>query len=285
MKDYRLLKRIDRPEVPQAGAPQMRGERGNDDGAARKLSQLSHETDGLLTRLVRLRRNLVEIHQAMDGTKAQSALAEANEQLMLAALHAESVAETAVSELGELARSGQRDPLTNLPNRLLMLDRLESAIATARRRETRIAVLFIDLDNFKRINDTLGHAIGDEALKLAARRLQSAVRDSDTVSRHGGEEFLMLLPDISQAADAASIAHKLLGALAAPARAGEHRLHLSASVGITIYPEDAEDAQTLISRADAAMYRSKRRGPGGFEFYAQKLSMTRRPRGAPGQIC
>ena len=121
-------------------------------------------------------------------------MAEANEQLALVALHAESVAETAVSELGELARSGQRDPLTGLPNRLLMLDRLENAIATARRHETRIAVLFIDLDNFKRINDTLGHAIGDEALKLAARRLQSAVRDSDTVSRHGGEEFLVLLP-------------------------------------------------------------------------------------------
>ena len=284
MKDSRLFKRIERPEFPQASVALTRGERGNDgESAARKLSQLSQETDGLLTRLVRLRQNLVEIRQAMDGAKAQSALAETNEQLVLAALHAESVAETAVSELGELARLGQRDPLTNLPNRLLMLDRLESAIATARRRETRIAVLFIDLDHFKRINDTLGHAIGDEALKLTARRLQSAVRDSDTVSRHGGEEFLVLLPDISQAADAVSIAQKLLAALAAPARAGEHRLHLSASIGITIYPEDAEDAQTRISRADAAMYRSKRRGAGGFEFYAQKLSMTRRSHAALGQ--
>ena len=285
MKDSRLFKRIERPEFPQASVALRRGERGNDgESAARKLSQLSQETDGLLTRLVRLRQNLVEIRQAMDGAKAQSALAETNEQLVLAALHAESVAETAVCELGELARLGQRDPMTNLPNRLLMLDRLESAIAAARRRETRIAVLFIDLDHFKRINDTLGHAIGDEALKLAARRLQSAVRDSDTVSRHGGEEFLVLLPDISQAADAVSIAQKLLAALAAPARVGEHRLHLSASVGITIYPEDAEDAQTLISRADAAMYRSKRRGPGGFEFYAQKLSITRRSHGALGQV-
>ena len=116
MKDYRLLKRIERPELPQAGA--ARGERFNDgESAARKLSQLSQETDGLLTRLVRLRQNLVEIRQAMDGAKAQSALAETNEQLVLAALHAESVAETAVSELGELARLGQRDPLTNLPNR------------------------------------------------------------------------------------------------------------------------------------------------------------------------
>jgi diguanylate cyclase (GGDEF)-like protein len=285
MKDHMSLKRLEHPALLQpidarTIAARMADERGG--GSARKLAQLSEETDGLLTRLVRLRQNLVGIRQAMDGAKAQSALAEANEQLVLAALHAESVAETAVNELGELARSSQRDPLTNLPNRVLMLDRLDSAIATARRRDTRIAVLFIDLDNFKRINDTLGHAIGDEALMLTARRLQSAVRDSDTVSRHGGEEFLVLLPDISQAADAASIAQKLLAALAAPARAGEHRLHLSASVGITIYPEDAEDAQTLISRADAAMYRSKRRGPGGFEFYAQKRSMTHRSHGATG---
>jgi diguanylate cyclase (GGDEF)-like protein len=239
------------------------------------LSQLSRETDGLLTRLIRLRQNLVEIREVMHDAHGNTALAEANEELVRAALHAESVAETAVSELGELTRSSQRDALTNLPNRLLMLDRLENAVATARRHETRIAVLFIDLDNFKRINDTLGHSTGDEALKLAARRLQSAVRDSDTVSRHGGEEFLVLLPDISRAADAAPIAEKLLAALAAPGRAGAHRLQLSASIGITIYPEDAEDAQTLIDRADCAMYRSKRRGPGGFEFYAQKLSMTR----------
>jgi diguanylate cyclase (GGDEF)-like protein len=286
MKNHTLT-RIERSALPQpvaarADAARTAGERGGD-GSARNLAQLSEETDGLLSRLVRLRQNLAEIRQAMNEAKAQSALAEANEQLALAALHAESVAETAVSELGALARSGQRDPLTGLPNRLLMLDRLESAIATARRHETRIAVLFLDLDNFKRINDTLGHAIGDEALKLAARRLQSAVRDSDTVSRHGGEEFLVLLPDISQASDAASIAQKLLAALAAPARAGGHRLQLSASVGITIYPEDAEDAQTLISRADTAMYRSKRRGPGGLEFYAQKFSMTRRSHGTLGQ--
>jgi diguanylate cyclase (GGDEF)-like protein len=285
MKYQRSLKSIKQalPQaVAQTEAARWPSEVGGDHGA-RKLSQLSEEADGLLTRLARLRHNLAEVRQSMNEAKAQSALAETNEQLALVALHAESVAETAVSELGELARSSQRDPLTGLPNRVLMLDRLERAIASARRHETRIAVLFIDLDNFKRINDTLGHAIGDEALKLAARRLQSAMRDSDTVSRHGGEEFLVLLPGISQAADVASIAQKLLAALAAPARAGGHRLHLSASVGITIYPEDAEDAQTLIDRADAAMYRSKRRGPGGFDFYAQKLSMTRRPHGTLGQ--
>jgi len=241
-----------------------------------KLSALGHEADSLLAKLSSLRRKLAEIRKELHDAPASGSLVEANEQLALAAIHAETVAETAVSQLSDLARSSQRDPLTNLPNRGLMLDRLDNAIAAARRHETRIAVLFIDLDNFKHINDTLGHAVGDQALKLAARRLQSAVRSSDTVSRHGGEEFLALLPEISAAADAAVIAEKLLRALAAPARVGGHRLHLSASIGITIYPEDAEDAQRLIGRADAAMYRSKRRGPGSYEFYAQKASLARR---------
>jgi len=243
--------------------------------ATRKLRELSEEADGLLTKLTRLRQNLADIRRESHNMLSTTPLVEANEQLVLAALHAETVAETAVSKLGELARSSQRDPLTNIPNRLLMLDRLESAIATARRRDTRIGVMFIDLDNFKRINDTLGHTAGDQVLQLVARRLQSAVRDSDTVSRHGGEEFLVLLPEISQAADAAVIARKLLAALAAPAKVGANRLQLSASIGITIYPEDGEDAETLISRADAAMYRAKRSGPGRYEFYADKMSISR----------
>jgi diguanylate cyclase (GGDEF)-like protein len=280
MKDQRSLKQHEPADSSWPGGADGKTSERGEGGTARKLSQLSQETDGLLVRLIRLRQNLVQMRRVMHGAPGDAALAEANDELVRAALHAESIAETAVSELSELARSSQRDSLTNLPNRLLMLDRLENAIATARRHETRIAVLFIDLDNFKLINDTLGHAAGDQALQLAARRLQSAVRDSDTVSRHGGEEFLVLLPDISQAADAALIANKLLAALRAPGRAGEHRLQLSASIGITIYPEDAEDAQTLIDRADSAMYRSKRRSPGAFEFYAQKRSLTRRACGS-----
>ena len=244
---------------------------------SRSLSQLNVEAEQLLTRLGKLRQSLVEMRRELNQTIATTTpLVEANEQLVLAALHAEAVAETAVSTLGEVARTSQHDPLTNLPNRLLMLDRFDTAIAAARRHDTRIAVLFVDLDGFKNINDTLGHAVGDQVLQLVARRLQSTVRDSDTVSRYGGEEFVVLLPEISRAADAAVIARKLLNAIAAPSRVGEHRLALSASVGITIYPEDGEDAATLITRADDAMYRAKRRHPGEFEFYADKLSLQRR---------
>ena len=158
---------------------------------------------------------------------------------------------------------------------MLTFDRLVNAIASAARHESRIAVLFIDFDNFKRINDTMGHATGDEALKLAARRLRTVLRGSDTVSRHGGEEFLVLLPEVASAEDAAQIAQKLLSALAAPARVCGHRLGLPASIGIAMYPEDGEEPHVLVDRADAAMYRSKRRAPGGYEFFAQKLSLRK----------
>lgn len=194
-------------------------------------------------------------------------LLEVNQQLVLSALRAESIAETAVSNLVELRRSSQRDTLTDTPNRTLMVDRLEKAIELARRCNTRIAVIFLDLDHFKRINDTLGHAVGDAALQITARRLESAVRDSDTVSRHSGDEFLVLLANVNQSSDAGSVAAKMLVALATPAYVGAHVLHLGASLGIAVFPEDAKSASELIERADAAMYRAKRLGGARMAFH------------------
>jgi len=195
-------------------------------------------------------------------------LREANQQLVLATLKAEALACTATSKLEEVTRSSQRDALTDTPNRIMMHDRLERAISTARRHGTRFAVFFLDLDRFKQINDTLGHTVGDTVMQLVAHRLKSAVRDSDTVSRYGGDEFLILLNDISQASDAALIAANLLATLAAPSGVGDNVFHLSASLGITIYPEDGSDSATLIDRADSAMYRAKKRGGGRFELYS-----------------
>ena len=174
-----------------------------------------------------------------------------------------------ISSLDELTRHSQHDELTGAPNRALMLDRLESAIALAQRRATRVGVLFIDLDRFKQINDTHGHAVGDEVLQLVTRRLESAVRDSDTVSRHSGDEFVVLLAEVYSAHDAIPVAEKMLASLALPARIGQHDLTLSASIGIALYPEDGADAATLIQRADAAMYRAKGRGAGAYEFFAE----------------
>lgn len=234
--------------------------------AERTLQLLNGQADAVRADLAKLRRELARAREELSGLRAAH-LQQADEQLVLAAVHADTAAQTAVSSLDELARYSQYDELTGAPNRALMFDRLQGATALAQRRSTRLAVLFVDLDGFKGINDTLGHAVGDEVLQLATHRLQASVRESDMVSRHSGDEFLVLLTEISQGSDAAQVAAKMLSALATPARVGPHPVRLSASVGIAVYPEDGTDPVTLIGRADAAMYRAKRRGPGGFEFH------------------
>ena len=230
------------------------------------MQLLDAQADAVRADLANLRRELARTREELSGLRVAD-LRQADEQLVLAAVHADSVAQTVVSSLDELARYSQYDELTGAPNRALMFDRLQGAITLAQRRATRLAVLFVDLDGFKRINDTLGHAVGDEVLQLATQRFQAVVRESDTVSRHSGDEFLVLLAEISQGSDAAQVAAKMLSSLAEPAGVGPHSVLLSASVGIAIYPEDGTDPATLIGRADAAMYRAKRRGPGGFEFH------------------
>src|ERR1700722_2629002 len=195
---------------------------------------------------------------AADTTLPRAAdLLAANEKLVLAALETQ-------TKMQELTRSTQRDVLTDTPNRTLMLDRFKHAIAMAQRHAKQIAVLFVDLDDFKLINDTHGHAVGDAVLQRVARRLESAVRASDTVSRHGGDEFLVLLTEVSHRPDVTAIAAKILSALAKPGLAGDHMPPISASVGISIYPNDGTDAAALINRADPAMYRAKAAGHNPF---------------------
>ena len=237
--------------------------------AAQTLTLLTEQADQVRAELVKLRRELAETQRDFSAIPSTHLL-EANEQLVLAALRAEAIAETAESNLSELTHSSQRDPLTHTPNRALMLDRLETAVGMACRHGTRIAVLFLDVDHFKQINDMLGHAAGDEVLQLVARRLESVVRHSDTVSRHGGDEFLVLLSEISHASDAALISDKIRTALAAPSLIGDHTLSLSASIGIAVYPQDGDDVATLIQRADAAMYRAKKLAHGSFEFHREE---------------
>lgn len=205
--------------------------------------------------------------QPLDAVQAAQLL-EANERLVLALLDTLGDAETAASRLDEVTQTAQRDALTGTPGRALMHDRMTTALGMARRRASRLALMFIDLNHFKQLNDDLGHAAGDGALQAAARLLQSAVRATDTVGRHGGDEFLVLLPEIARAADAALIAQKMLDALARgmPDPDG-HRLPLSASIGIAIYPDDGDELADLIARADAAMYSVKREGRHGYRFH------------------
>ena len=240
----------------------------NGSAAIDTVAQLQEQADGLRAELAQLRTSLEQVKQGLTAERA-SEIREANEALVLAALHSESIADAAVKSLNEQARLMHHDVLTGTLNRALMLDRVEAAIALARRHGRYIAVLFLDLDDFKHINDTLGHAVGDAVLQLAARRLEMVVRDSDTVSRHGGDEFIVLVSEVSHASDAALIAEKILSTFAAPAQVGNHEISLSVSIGIALYPEDGEDAATLISRADTAMYRAKRSAGGSFWLYGE----------------
>jgi len=173
----------------------------------------------------------------------------------------------------EMSHRGQHDVLTDLPNRLLFNDRLTQAISMARRNQNQVAVLFLDLDGFKHINDSLGHSVGDKVLQSVAARLSACVRKSDTVSRQGGDEFVILLSEICHAADAAISATKILTELKRVHNIGEHHLHVTASIGISAYPESGEDAETLIKNADTAMYHAKERGRDNFQFFQKEMSL------------
>jgi len=173
----------------------------------------------------------------------------------------------------KMTHLAQHDFLTGLPNRLLLKDRITQAISLSRRQGKHIAMLFLDLDGFKNINDSQGHEIGDKLLQLVAQRTVACVRSSDTVSRHGGDEFVVLLSEVAAAGDAAISAEKILAAIAMPHAISGHDLHLSASIGISIYPEDGHDADSLIKSADTAMYQAKGKGTNNYQFFEQNMNV------------
>jgi len=164
------------------------------------------------------------------------------------------------------------DNLTGLPNRVLLNDRLDMAINTAKRQGEKLGVLFIDLDRFKNVNDSLGHAIGDQILKEAATRLSSVVRTEDTVSRLGGDEFVVLFPKLKQEECLADLTIKIRDSLQLPYTVSGISIHITPSVGIAIFPGDGTDASTLIKNADAAMYLAKEKGRNNFQFYTPELN-------------
>jgi diguanylate cyclase (GGDEF)-like protein/PAS domain S-box-containing protein len=163
------------------------------------------------------------------------------------------------------------DALTDLPNRILFHDRLSLAILHAHRRKQILAVMFIDLDHFKNVNDTLGHSSGDEVLVAAAERLKSCLREEDTVARVGGDEFLVLLSGITRDSDVGAMARKLLKILAEPFILKKRELFLSASIGVGLYPNDGTDAETLVANVDTAMYRAKEAGRNNFQFFTPHM--------------
>ncbi|HSV52765.1 MAG TPA: diguanylate cyclase [Burkholderiaceae bacterium] len=236
------------------------------------LARVQEKVEAARALLVRLLQDLVVAESRLSNTQAAQML-EANEELVAAALRSQAEAEASAQALREVSRLAELDALTQLPNRVLLRDRFAHAIASAGRHGARLALLFVDLDDFKQINDRLGHSVGDEVLKLAARRIASAIRAADTVSRHGGDEFLILLTEVSQPSDAAGAADKVIAALSAPSVVGEHEFHLKASIGISIYPDHGQDVDALIAAADAAMYRAKRHGKGSFFIHGEEAAL------------
>jgi len=201
-----------------------------------------------------------------------SMLRQANAQLVIATIEAHTLAEQVQTALADLDHLAHHDVLTDLPNRILLNDRIAQAISLAQRHGKRFAVMFMDLDQFKHINDSLGHAVGDRLLQSVAQRLMRSVRHSDTVSRQGGDEFVVLLPDIEHAEDVALSAQKVLMAIAHPHLIDRHDLHIGVSIGISIYPDDGQDAGALIKHADTAMFHAKDNGRNTYAFFEQEMT-------------
>ncbi|WP_303786478.1 EAL domain-containing protein [Azovibrio restrictus] len=172
----------------------------------------------------------------------------------------------------------EHDFLTGLPNRVLLTDRVSQAITFARRNHTRLALMFLDLDRFKSINDTLGHNVGDELLRVVTKRLLTHVRASDTVSRLGGDEFVLLLLEVGDEEAVAQVARNLLAALVEPVRVGDHELNVSGSIGIAMYPDHGQDIETLMKSADTAMYQAKAAGRNAFAFFSPEMDVAARSR-------
>jgi diguanylate cyclase (GGDEF)-like protein/PAS domain S-box-containing protein len=191
----------------------------------------------------------------------------ANERLQ-AEIADRRVAETRAQHLAD------HDPLTGLPNRRLLEDRLTQALAASHRNRKQTAVVFVDLDRFKNINDTLGHSVGDVVLKEVAERLMKQLRVVDTVCRMGGDEFVVILPEIKRASDAANVSAKILETMAQPFMVEDRELHITTSIGISVFPDDGRDAESLIRNADAAMYHAKGTGRANYQFFTEQMNQA-----------
>ena len=215
------------------------------------------------------------VARQVQGARAGSLLAqlrEANEHLVIASVRAQILGEEVARAKDALSHMAHHDALTGLPNRALLAERLTLAIGQARRAGARLAVLFLDLDRFKIINDSLGHAVGDTVLGLVAERLRLAVRATDMASRQGGDEFVVLLGDVADERAVAELCDKLCLAIRLPYALGGQQVYLGVTIGVAMYPGDGDDAATLIGNADVAMYHAKRVGGGGHRFFQPEMN-------------
>lgn len=237
---------------------------------ARDLDKLRRQAVTARAELSRLQKKVTDAEQRLQGNHSVRML-EANAELVCSSMKARTDADEAARTLSDVARIAELDSLTQLPNRDVFMQRFADAIAVARHGDGRVAVLFLDLNNFKQVNDTLGHGVGDSVLRHAAGCVSSAVRDADFVSRRGGDEFLILLTHISHVSDAVMVAEKVVRCLADPISIHGHEFRLTASVGICVYPDEGLECEALLDCADAAMYRAKKMGEGSFVAHGKEM--------------
>ncbi len=184
----------------------------------------------------------------------------------------------------QLVYIATHNALTGLPNRRLFNDRLNLELAHAHRNQQKLAVMLLDLDHFKKVNDTLGHSVGDKFLRVVGDRLTGLLRSSDTVARMGGDEFMLILPEMSWGEDVGKVAQKILEAFREPFEFESHELHITTSIGIALYPKDGEDADILVKNADIAMYRAKEQGRDNYQLYSGKGGRDGREREHYGRV-
>ena len=268
------------PSLEQKGTLAGPAEVQVQDLASRSLALAQREA-ALAAReaLVEQREKAVLLQE--DATRTKEALAEhtaaqlreANERLVVATLQAQTMTEAAEGATAQMSYMAQHDILTGLPNRALLTDRLAQSMALAQRHSQKVVLAYLDLDNFKHINDSLGHSVGDALLQAVARRLSSCVRQSDTVCRQGGDEFVLLLAGVETAQDAARAAAMLIEATSEPYRVGNHQLQVSASIGLSIYPDDGSNIESLLRHADTAMYQAKKNGRNNFQMFSPDMEL------------
>ena len=226
-----------------------------------------------------LREAALRIHDEHTQARAErevlskGQLREANERLVVATVQAQNMADEAQRVTAQMSHMAQHDGLTGLPNRFLLLDRLAQALVFADRHRKRVALLYLDLDQFKHTNDSLGHAVGDQLLQAVAQRLRDNVRHSDTISRQGGDEFIVLLAEVETARNADLSATKLLLAMAEPFAIDAHVLHITVSIGVSVYPDNSPDLETLVRNADIAMYHAKRSGRNNYQLFSEDMNV------------
>jgi len=198
-------------------------------------------------------------------------LREANEHLVITSIEWHIMNERLEKSKAEMTHLANHDFLTDLPNRMQLYDRISQTIAAAKRYGNKLAILFLDLDRFKAVNDSFGHVVGDQLLQAVAQRLKTAVRASDTVSRQGGDEFVLLLPEVGDQDTLVPMIEKIHAVISAPYNIAGNELDVGTTIGISIFPEDGEDVETLIRSADAAMYNAKQNGRNTYQFFKDEM--------------